>query len=262
MEKLITKSDIYYEEFLSNIYDDTPYFGQGRSRELDKFNGFYYEHLKDEDDRILEFGCGTGMLTIPLARMGHKLDSVDIAPDMQKVVSKKLANESPYVAANVNQVVADAIEFKGPQLYNSLVMPEGVLIAIPDAEMQLGLLDSCYRNLRRGGRIYTDFFQPRYDVIHNKTLTEHSRFRTKDGELYLFTIHYSNNEYTQVQDWHVVFTKIENGEKTEVIEADVRFRYLFYSEIQLMLKQTGFKVIDIDVNYAEGRGFAVIAEKV
>lgn len=254
--------DIYYEEFLSKIYDDSPFFGQARSREIDKFNNFYYEALKNENRRILEFGSATGMLSIPLARAGHKLDSVDISPYMQSVLSEKLKNEDKSVADNINQIVADAIQYKGEHLYNSIVMPEGILIAIPDAELQKELLDSCYRNLDKHGRIYTDFFQPRYKIIYNKTLSECTRFRTKTGDLYLLDINFTNNEYTQLQDWNVKYTKIENGEKVNEIEVDVTFRYIFYSEIQLLLKQTGFKVIDIDVNYADGRGFSVIAEKV
>lgn len=255
-------SKIYYEEFLSRIYDDSPFFGQGRTRELDKFNAFYFENLKHEEERILEFGSNTGVLSIPLARAGYKLDCVDISPYMYQVLSEKLKKESKYVAENINQILADAIEYQGSHLYNSILLPESLLVAIPDATLQMDLLKSCYRNLKPGGRIYMDFFQPIYKIIYHKTLCEHSRFRTANGEVYIVTVNFTNNEYTQIQDWNVIYTKTENGDKTDVTEVNVKFRYVFYSEIQLMLQQAGFKVIDIDVNYADGRGFAVIAEKV
>jgi hypothetical protein len=140
-------------------------------------------------------------------------------------------------------------------------MPEGVIIAIPDVDLQMALLENCYRNLKRGGRIYTDFFQPNYKAIYHKELKEYSRFRTKAGEVYLLEIIFTNDEYTQVQNWDVTYTRIIGGEKADVISMNVKFRYIFYSEIQLMLQKCGFKVIDIDVNYADRRGFAVIAEK-
>ncbi len=254
---------IQYDKFLSEIYDDAPYFGQGRSRELDKFNAFYFDYMSPADPRVLEFGSGTGMLSIPLARAGFNVDSVDISPHMHDVMSDKLRSESNQVADNINQIVADATTFNGVEPYSSIVMPEGILIALPEQQLQVSLLESCHRNLKRGGRIYTDFFQPRYKIIYHKTDTEYTRFRTKAGERYLLGIHFKNDEYTQIQDWNVVFTKIENGVATdEVIEMDLRFRYVFYSEIQWMLKHCGFRVIDIDVNHADGRGFAVIAEKV
>lgn len=254
-------SDIYYEEFLSRIYDDSPYFGQGRSKEIDKFNGFYYDNLENDGERILEFGPGTGMLSVPLARKGFKLDSVDISPHMHDVLSDKLKKEAPEVGERINQIVADATTYMGPDLYNTIVMPEGILIALPDVNLQMALLRSCYRNLKPGGRIYTDFFQPRYKVIYHKTVSEYTRFRTQNGDTYLLNIVYTNDEYTQVQNWQMTYTKMVDGNPGEVIVADVKFRYLFYSEITLMLKLCGFKVIDIDVNYADGRGFSVIAER-
>jgi|SRR5580704_98600 SAM-dependent methyltransferase len=262
MEKTIETSDIFYEEFLSGIYDYCPYFGLGRSSEIDKFNGFYYRHLENETDMILEFGPGTGMLTVPLARMGYKLDSVDISPFMQDVLTAKLKRESKSVRDNVNQIVGDAITFNGDKLYNSIIMPEGVLIAIPDAAMQFDLLKNCNRNLKKGGRIYTDFFQPRYDVILKGHLTEYSRFKMPSGEIYLFTINYNNDAYTQIQSWDVEFIKMDKGRKGDIIRANVKFRYLFYSEITLLLKQAGFNIVEIDVTYADNRGFSVIAEKI
>lgn len=253
--------EVYYEKFLSEIYDDSPYFGQARSRELDKFNSFYFDELDDKDQKILEFGSATGMLSIPLARAGYKLDSVDISPYMQDVLSKKLEKESEVTRSNINQIVADATQYKGDELYNSIVMSEGILIAIPDSKIQMELLRNCHRNLKKGGRIYTDFFQPRYDVISGDVTNEFSRFRTKDGEIYLLDISFENDSYNQIQKWNAKYTKMDRLSKSEPIEINVSFRYIFNSEIRLMLQECGFKVIKIDTDYADRRGFSVIAEK-
>lgn len=254
--------DVYYERYLSQIYDDTPYFGQARSREPDKFNGFYFENLKNRSRRVLEFGPGTGMLTVPLAKAGYKLDSVDISPDMHDVLSAKLSREDPSVAANVNQILGDATVYQGPEPYESIVMPEGILIAIPDRDLQFALLENCHRNLQPGGRLYTDFFQPRYKIIHQKVVEEHTRFTTRSGDDYLLSMTFDNDEYTQIQKWHCVFTRQSGPAKGERTEVDVTFRYLFVSEIDLMLRLAGFKVIQIDIEFADRRGFAVIAEKI
>ena len=256
-------SEIFYERFISQIYDDSPFFGQSRTRETDKFNQMYYDNLTDTSQRILEFGSNTGTLSIPLARRGFKLDCLDISPYMQEVLSEKLESESPEVVANINQIVDDATTFKGPELYDSVIMPEGIIIAIPDRELQLELLRSCHRNLKVGGRIYTDYFQPDYDYIARADVHEYTRFKTRKGETYLMEVSISMDKYTQIQDYTCIYTKVENGEPTEEkIVLDIQFRYIHYSEITLMLEMCGFKIIDIDVNYADARGFGVIAEKV
>ncbi|NVJ12937.1 bifunctional 2-polyprenyl-6-hydroxyphenol methylase/3-demethylubiquinol 3-O-methyltransferase UbiG [Myxococcus sp. AM010] len=252
-------SDVQYDQFLSRIYDDAPYFGQARSREPELFNGFYFKHLRDKTRRVLEFGSGTGMLTVPLARAGFLVDSVDISSSMQEVLAGKLRAEDSSVAKRVRQFTADALSYLGEEPYDSIVMPEGLVIALPDRALQIALFESCHRNLRKGGRIYADFVQPRYKVVYEQKLQEHTRFRTRDGDEYLLSVTFRNDRHSQVEEWDAVFARKGAPER---IAVTVSFRFLFHSELQFMLERCGFKVIEIDVNHAGGLGFAVIAEKV
>ncbi|KAA9154416.1 methyltransferase domain-containing protein [Amycolatopsis acidicola] len=41
--------------------------------------------------RVLEIGCGTGQLTVPLARAGHTITAVDLGAGMAAVARRKLA---------------------------------------------------------------------------------------------------------------------------------------------------------------------------
>jgi SAM-dependent methyltransferase len=254
--------EVAYDKFIADVYDSSPYFGQGKARELEKFNAPYFRHLAGRAGRILEFGSATGMLTIPLARAGYQLDSVDISPYMHDVLRRKLQKEDERVVRNINLILADATTYLGAEPYNSIVMPEGILIALPSVDLQMALLRSCHRNLAAGGRIHIDFFQPYYKAICNETLAEFSRFRTPSGETYLLTIEFTNDKYSQVQHWKVTYTKVEKGEERERVVVDLDFRYVFYSEIQLMLQVIGFRLIELDIEHADRRGFFLVAERI
>ncbi|MCE9575987.1 MAG: class I SAM-dependent methyltransferase [Deltaproteobacteria bacterium] len=253
-------SDVQYDDFLSRIYDEAPYFGRERARELEQYNAFYFAHLHDKSRRILEIGSGTGMLTVPLARAGFLVDSVDISSAMHEVLAEKLSAEDESVARRVRRILADATTHVGEEPYDTIAMPEGVVIALPSRELQIALFESCHRNLRVGGRLYADFAQPRWKVVYEQTLQEHTRFRMHSGDEYLLSVTFRNDRHTQIEEWDVVFAK--QGVPPEPIEVKVSFRFLSYSELQFMLERCGFKVIAIDVNHSHGRGFAVIAEKV
>ncbi|MBZ9770988.1 class I SAM-dependent methyltransferase [Mesorhizobium sp. CO1-1-8] len=253
---------VSYEKFIADIYDSSPFFGQGKARELEKFNAPYFRHLRDRPKRVLEFGSGTGMLTVPLARAGYRLDSVDISSFMHDVLSRKLQTESEAVRQNVNQIVADATTFSSSEPYQTIVMPEGILIALPSDMLQMALLRSCHRNLAEGGMILIDFFQPYYRVILGETKTDFSRFHTLEGDTYIMRVDFSNDSYTQIQHWHVTYTKIVDGNEVGSTVVDLDFRYVFYSEIKLMLEIVGFRVIELDVEFAEHRGFFLAAQKI
>src|SRR5690242_5009291 len=61
-----------------------------------------------EPGTVLEIGCGTGRLTLPLARAGHVVTGVDLSPAMLARARSKLAAEPPEVRARVTLLEADA----------------------------------------------------------------------------------------------------------------------------------------------------------
>ena len=65
MKKIVDKPDLY-----DLLYEDV-------TEDIDM-----YIHLLKNSKNILEFGAGTGRVTIPLAKDGHYIDAVDISKSM------------------------------------------------------------------------------------------------------------------------------------------------------------------------------------
>lgn len=253
--------NIDYDDFLSNIYDDSPFFGRRRVQNLRDFNRIYFDNLQPSD-KILELGSATGLLTVDLARAGYKLTSVDISPSMQRVVKRKLAHESQETRDNVTLLLDDATTFQGPEPYDAIAMSEGLVIALPNKALQRALFENCYRNLRPGGLVITDFFQPYYKAVWEKDLTEHTRFRTADGTPYMLTVSFENDQHEQRQTWNCIYRNMaEDTEMAATIHATAHFCYVLKAEMELLLELTGFKVIEFNTDFAEGRGFSLIAER-
>ena len=90
-----------YDSFLAEIYDYSPYFGKER-REKDYATQFYLDNLPDKNKgKILELVTCTGLLTIPMARAGYKIDSIDVSPAVHEIVRRKMANEPKKVINNI-----------------------------------------------------------------------------------------------------------------------------------------------------------------
>ena len=60
---------------------------------------------------LLELGCGTGRLTLPLARAGHRIVGIDTAPHMLARCRTKLEAEPGPVRDRVTLVEADMTSF-------------------------------------------------------------------------------------------------------------------------------------------------------
>lgn len=253
--------DIDYDDFLSDMYDDSPFFGRARMQNLQDFNRIYFDNLKP-GDKILELGSATGMLTVDLARAGFELTSIDIAPSMHRVLQRKLAQQSQETRDNVTILLDDATTFLGPERYDAIVMAEGLVIAMPNKAMQRALFENCHRNLRPGGLVITDFFQPYYKAVSEEGLTNHTRFRTADGTPYMLTVSFKNDPHEQRQIWNCVYRNMsDDPELASTISASVQFCYVLKAEMELLLELTGFKVLEFNTDYADGRGFSLVAKR-
>lgn len=56
---------------------------------------------------VLDLACGSGRLTLPLARAGHEVTGVDLAPDMLRTLRRRLLDEPRDVAMRVTPVLGD-----------------------------------------------------------------------------------------------------------------------------------------------------------
>ena len=63
----------------------------------------------ESGDRVLELGCGTGRLLLPLAVQGHAVTGVDISPALLSIARSKLAG---WEGAPVELVQADIVGFQ------------------------------------------------------------------------------------------------------------------------------------------------------
>ncbi len=74
--------------YLERHPEQTNFFQTGiLNKSLDRFCA----ELGHQESHILELGCGTGFLTLPLLKRGHRLTGVDLSHDMLRVLRKKIS---------------------------------------------------------------------------------------------------------------------------------------------------------------------------
>ena len=74
---------------IASLYDAFPF-----TDDLD----FYAGLAGTQGGRVLELGCGSGRILVPLARAGHHVVGVDTSPHMLALACEKLATAGPEVA--------------------------------------------------------------------------------------------------------------------------------------------------------------------
>ncbi|UCC69227.1 MAG: class I SAM-dependent methyltransferase [Armatimonadota bacterium] len=125
--------------------------------------GFWVEWCAQIGGPVLELGCGTGRIAIPLARAGLEVVGVDVSAPMLAAARKRLAAEPPEVRARVGLVQADMRDFHLRRQVACAIIPAStfaVLLTRRDQERTLAnvlssLMDN--RHLAFDVRLFDDW---------------------------------------------------------------------------------------------------------
>jgi SAM-dependent methyltransferase len=150
-----------YDAFpdLPAIYDCVPAYTSRRDVR------FYAEEAKNAGESVLEVGCGTGRILLPIARSGLSIDGLDASAQMLERCRAKLAEEPDAVRRRASLHQGDARAFDLGRQFDLVIAPFRVVQHLTTTDDQLGFLDSVARHLVSGGRLTFDVFNPNFTAM-------------------------------------------------------------------------------------------------
>jgi ubiquinone/menaquinone biosynthesis C-methylase UbiE len=120
---------------------------------------FYVRLAKEAAARgeaVLELGCGTGRVTIPMARAGARATGLDSSAAMLEIARAKAAE----AGVEVRWVEGDMAGFELEHQYGLVAIPFRSFLHLITDEEQRGCLASVHRHLVVGGRLALNFYVP------------------------------------------------------------------------------------------------------
>jgi SAM-dependent methyltransferase len=117
----------------------------------------------------LELGCGTGRLTLPLARAGlargQRVIGLDLSPTMLASAQAKLAVEPPAVRAAVGLAAGDMRAFALNEQFDLIFIAFNTFAHLHTIEDQLACLTTVRQHLAPDGRLAISVMQPPLDDL-------------------------------------------------------------------------------------------------
>jgi SAM-dependent methyltransferase len=122
---------------------------------------FYVDRARTSDGPVLEMGCGTGRVHLPLLAAGVDADGFDLSPARLAVL------QDAATAAGLEPSVwqADMRSFAADRAYDLVVCPFNTFQLLRTLEAQRAALASAYDVLKPGGRLVFDVFVPSFDLV-------------------------------------------------------------------------------------------------
>lgn len=216
---------------------------------------FYKKWLpKNKDAKILELCCGTGRLTIPIAKEGYNICGVDYTSSMLEQAKAK-ANQ---VGVGIDFIEADIRTLDLQGQFDLIFIPFNSIHHLYGNEDLFKALECVKKHLKDGGLFLLDCFNPniQYIVENEKEQAIIAEYTTGDGRNVLIkqTMHYESATQINRIEWHYFI----NGKFHSIQNLDMRL--FFPQELDSYLKQTGFNIIH-KYGGLEGEMFSDESEK-
>lgn len=201
---------------------------------------------------ILELGCGTGRVLLPLARAGHQVTGVDLSAAMLARCRTKLADEPAAVRERVALHQEDVRDFTVGAGFALAIAPFRVLQHLTTADDQLRCLAQVRRHLAPGGRIAFDVFNPRFTLLAQDRTAEVEdtpEIPLPDGRYLRRTTRVARVRWVeQLSDVELIYY-LRSGTAVERVVQAFPIRWYSASELAHLLARAGFALEAVYGNF-------------
>lgn len=208
----------------------------------------YRQFAAQSGSPILELGCGTGRVAIPLARDGHEVTGVDISTAMLAALRAQLAQEPPEVVGRVQVIQADMRHLALGREFALALCPLNTFMHMTTQADQLAALGSAYRHLAPGGRLIVDVASPLALLLipSGEALSLQSELRDAAGGRVVQKFTSVRFDHArQLQYLTLLYDEVGADGMVRRSTLRTELRHVFRFEMQLLLERVGFTVEDV-----------------
>ena len=212
---------------------------------------FWIEKAHQCNGKILEIGCGTGRITIPIAKSNVYVTGIDISSHMLKILKKKSLQNNVHIDTHLMDM--RALDLK--ELFNLIIVPyRGFqhLLTITDQEQSL---ISMRKTLNANGHLIINLFPPNIEMFdQNKLISYESKTIANNHKQEKLTIRHRVQVDPETQNVSVdLFTQHQNeGIIFKEQYFEYTLSYLYEKEAEYLFRNCGYQVIDLYGDYNRG----------
>jgi SAM-dependent methyltransferase len=225
------KAARYYDLFAPE-YDDLPFYRQRTSSSM----------------RMLELGCGTGRVLVPLAARCASIHGLDGSAAMLDRCRAKIQAAR---LTNANITLADITDFDLENRFDLIIAPFRVMQNLDSDEQIAGLFACISQHLAERGTCILNVFNPRYDratmlwhwqrpyedpgdqaVMPDGTVVRHCEYRKRiqADPLVIYP--------------ELIFRAYRDGELIDTTVLPIAMRCWYPDEFRALIQDAGFRIVN------------------
>jgi SAM-dependent methyltransferase len=227
--------------FVAEFYDHYPLY-------RDRGDTDFYKWAADKyGSPVLELGCGTGRVMLPVARAGHEIVGLDMSENMLDICAEKLNNEPHEVQSKIELKRGDMRAFDLGREFPLITTPFRCFQHLMTVEDQISCLKCVQHHLKQDGHLILELFNPSMKYLVDdqrmEEMGDDPPFTMPDGRTVLRRWRNSARDFfSQTLDAEIIYYVTHPNGREERLVHSFQIRYLFRYEAEHLLERTGFEV--------------------
>lgn len=211
---------------------------------------FYLAIARRTGGPVLEVGCGTGRVLVPLARAGFDVVGVDVSPAMLALAAQRVAAAGPQ--SKVSLVRADARRLDLVERFNlAFVALNSLMHFVGDGDPE-DALSAIHRHLRPTGLLVLALPNPEATLLGESSgqlVHEWTRTAPDTGHQLLKLRSQTIDSARQVLRLTFVYDDVAPDGTLRRTAIPFELRYFFPRELRLLLEKSRFAIEDFYGGY-------------
>lgn len=233
--------------------DYAPFYDWENARTLGRRDVPFWRNLaRNAGGRILELGCGTGRVSIPLGRAGVPLVGVDYSPAMLAIARRRVRRGR--LAKRIQLVQGDirSLPFRSRRRFAMVMAPYGILQSLLHERDLASTLGEVYRVLEPGGTFGLELVAdlPSWEEYRQRVSLKGWRGRPGGAHVTLVeTVRQDRARHRTIFDQE--FTE-RRGRQSRTHRFSLAFRTLSVPQMTRRLERAGFAISALLGDYRGG----------
>ncbi|MEE8442209.1 MAG: methyltransferase domain-containing protein [Dehalococcoidia bacterium] len=209
---------------------------------------FWVEEALASDGPVLELGCGTGRVAIPIAQADVPVVGLDNSAEMLKIARTK-ARRAGLNTKALRFVRGDMRDFSLGQTFPLIIIPFRsfqVLLSVADQYRALATIE---KHLAPGGKLVFSLFVPDLELLAgDPSIVRYDHEVTDPATGHQLSVSHQNryDNFNQVGNVRTIIEEVDKrGEVVCKVYKDFQMRYLYRFEAQNLLSACGYQVLDV-----------------
>jgi SAM-dependent methyltransferase len=231
--RYINTADLYDLDQRDNLVVDIP---------------FYIEYAKKQKGIILELGCGTGRVSIELAKAGFYVTGLDLSEKMLEMYKNKLIELPNNIKNKIDIVKGNMANFALGKKYSLIIAPFRAFQALTEETDIKNCLNLIIKHLDANGIFIINVFRP-YKTLDEIWCTgeaiQWERDNPKKGvRVIKKDVREKIDTIKQIIYPKFVYEVIDKDGNIEKYTEELELKYYYYEQLKKILLENGFEIIE------------------